>query len=133
MANLANHEPFAKLFPTNIHRYTKNVFGVCTDCSLFAKFFHANSFYLYSLPKFSSATRVWYLHTECSYVFSMLSLSSIVISDLVVVNLSMHSLSVMILLYLAMPYFILKVVLHEFMHIYSYPQLIIIFINACNS
>ena len=32
---------------------TKNVFGICTNCSLFAKFFLTNSFYLYGLPKFS--------------------------------------------------------------------------------
>ena len=37
---------------TNIHRYTKSVFGICTDCNLFAKFFLTNSFYLYSSPKF---------------------------------------------------------------------------------
>ena len=45
------------------------------------------------------------------YVFSMLSLGCIVISelDLVVANLFMHSLSGMILLYLAMPFFTLKV------------------------
>ena len=40
-------------FPTNIYRYTENVFVICTACSLFAKFFLANTFYLYGLPKFS--------------------------------------------------------------------------------
>ena len=50
---LMNGELFAKTFLTNIHRYTENVFGICTDCSLFAKFFLANNFYLYGLPKFS--------------------------------------------------------------------------------
>ena len=46
LANLANHEPFAKIFLTNIHRYTENLYGICTDCCLFAKFFLTNSFYL---------------------------------------------------------------------------------------
>ena len=35
-----------KLFITNLHRYTENVFGVCTDFSLFANSFLADSFYL---------------------------------------------------------------------------------------
>ena len=52
---LANRELFAKIFLTNIHRYTENVFGICTDCSLFSKFFSANSFYLYGSPKFVPA------------------------------------------------------------------------------
>ena len=39
---LLNHELFTKIFLINIHRYTKNVFGICTDCSLLAKFFFAN-------------------------------------------------------------------------------------------
>ena len=25
-----------KIFFANIHRYTENIFGICTDCSLFA-------------------------------------------------------------------------------------------------
>ena len=50
LANLANHELFGKDFLTNIHRYTLTI---CTDCSLFAKFFLTNSFYLYGLTKFS--------------------------------------------------------------------------------
>ena len=37
-------------FPSQIHQ---NVFSICTDCSLFAKFFLSNSFYLYDSPKFS--------------------------------------------------------------------------------
>ena len=49
---LANHELFAKNFLTNIHRYTKNVFGIYIDYSLFTKFFLANRFYLYGSPKF---------------------------------------------------------------------------------
>ena len=28
LATLANREPFAKIFLTNIHRYTENVFGI---------------------------------------------------------------------------------------------------------
>ena len=46
------------------------------------------------------------------------SLGRILISDLVVTNLFMHSLLGMILLYLAMPFFTLKVFLHE-MKIYT--------------
>ena len=52
MTNLVNWELFAKIFLANIHKYTENVRGICPDCSLFAKFFRANNFYLYSLPKF---------------------------------------------------------------------------------
>ena len=37
--NLANREPFAKIFLANINRYTENAYGICIDCSLFAKFF----------------------------------------------------------------------------------------------
>ena len=56
LANHAyDHEPFTKIFLTNIHKYTKNVFGICTDFRLFTKFFLANSFYLYGLPNFSHA------------------------------------------------------------------------------
>ena len=45
---LVNCEPFAKIFLAYIHRYTENIYGVCTDCSLFTKFFLANSFYLHA-------------------------------------------------------------------------------------
>ena len=38
LANLANHGLFAKIFLTNIHRYTENVYGICTDCRLLVKF-----------------------------------------------------------------------------------------------
>ena len=55
LTNLGNREPFAKIFLTNIHRYAENVYGICTDCRLFAKFFLTNSFYLYGSPKFSPA------------------------------------------------------------------------------
>ena len=45
---IVNCELFAKIFLANIYRYTENVFGMCTDCSLIAKFLIANSFYLYA-------------------------------------------------------------------------------------
>ena len=35
---LANREPFAKIFLANIHRHTESIYGICTDCCLFAKF-----------------------------------------------------------------------------------------------
>ena len=56
LANLANCELSAKIFLANIHRYTKKVFGICTECSLFTK-----SFYLHDLPKFpmSNISHVW--------------------------------------------------------------------------
>ena len=53
LVNLANCELFTKIFLANVHRYTENVFGIYTNCSLSAKFFLTNSFYLYSLPKVS--------------------------------------------------------------------------------
>ena len=34
---------------------TENVFGICTDCSLFAKIFLTKCFYLYSSPNFFPA------------------------------------------------------------------------------
>ena len=37
LANLGNRELFAKIFLANIHRYTENVYDICTDCSLFTK------------------------------------------------------------------------------------------------
>ena len=45
-------ELFTKIFLANSHTYTKNVFGISTDCSLSAKFFLTDSFYLYDSPKF---------------------------------------------------------------------------------
>ena len=36
MANLENPALFAKVFLAIFHRYTKNVFGICTHCNLFA-------------------------------------------------------------------------------------------------
>ena len=33
LAILVNHELIAKIFIANIHRYTKNVFGICTYCT----------------------------------------------------------------------------------------------------
>ena len=50
LANLANHELFAKNFSTDT---PKMPCGICTNCSLFTKFLLTNSFYLYSSPKFS--------------------------------------------------------------------------------
>ena len=47
---LVNYKPLAKIFLANIYRYTENVFGLCTDFSLIANFFLANSFYLYGSP-----------------------------------------------------------------------------------
>ena len=44
---------WAIIFLANIHRYTENVYGIYIDCCLFAKFFLANSFYLYGSQKFS--------------------------------------------------------------------------------
>ena len=68
LANLVNHELFTKIFPPNIHIYTENVFEICTDCSLFTKFFLANSFYLYGSPKFSRVVGYSYIcirmHTQ---------------------------------------------------------------------
>ena len=58
LVNLVNHELFAKIFLVNIHRYTENVLGICTDCRLFAKIFLANSFYLYGSPRFSHVRMV---------------------------------------------------------------------------
>ena len=48
--------------------YSKNVFGICTDRSLFVKFFPANSFYLYGSPKFPSPkfSSVYYLFLYCN-------------------------------------------------------------------
>ena len=51
--------------------------------------------------------------TVFMYSVAVLSLGRIVISDLVVANLFMHSLSGMILLYLTAPFFTLKVFLQE--------------------
>ena len=39
------------LLLTNVHRHTKNVFSICGDCSLFAKIFLTNNFYLYVFSK----------------------------------------------------------------------------------
>ena len=67
LTNLVNCKLFTKIFLANIHRYTKNVFGICTDCSLFAKCFHTNSFYLYGSPKFSPA-KTFLVYSMCSYL-----------------------------------------------------------------
>ena len=57
-------------------------------------------------------------HHHSSDVVSMLSLGHILISDLLVANLFMHSLSGMILLYLATPLFTPQVFLHEMGYMY---------------
>ena len=66
LANLANHELFAKFFLTYIHRYSENVFGICTALAYLPNFsLHTNSFYLYGLPKISPSKIfpcVQYLH-----------------------------------------------------------------------
>ena len=66
MANL-NH---AKIFFVNIYRYTENVFGICTDCSLFTL---DNSFYLYGSSKFS---QVQYFHVAICILFVLKHLIS---------------------------------------------------------
>ena len=45
LANLVNHAKFS----SPISRCIEDVFGIYTDISLFAKFFLANSFYLYAV------------------------------------------------------------------------------------
>ena len=55
-------------------------------------------------------------------VFSMLNLGRILISDLVVANLLMYSLPAVILLYLAVPFFTLKVFWIIYIYIYIYIQ-----------
>ena len=40
-----NHKLFAKIFFVNIHRYIENIFGICTDCSLFTKFSHVQYYF----------------------------------------------------------------------------------------
>ena len=72
LANLVNCELFAK-FSSPVFRYTENVFGICTDCSLFVKFFLTNNFYLYGLSKFSP-TKIFpctvYIFI-CTYVYKI--------------------------------------------------------------
>ena len=63
--NLGNYGLFGKIFLTKIHKYTENVFGIFTDCSLFTKFFLTNSFHLYGLPIFSHVPYVAYT-CECA-------------------------------------------------------------------
>ena len=43
--------------------FTGNVYGICTDCCLFANFFLANSFYHHGSPKFSPTK--YFLCTVC--------------------------------------------------------------------
>ena len=64
LTNLANRELFTKFSLTNMHGYIESVFGICTDCSLFAKIFLANSFYAFNLP-------VWFAKIFPCQIFSM--------------------------------------------------------------
>ena len=67
LANFENLALFAKIFIAIIHRYTENVFSICTNCNLFANFFLANTSYLYGLPKFSHVQNLYlYLNTSKS-------------------------------------------------------------------
>ena len=65
--NLANKELFTKIFLANIHRYTENVFGLCTDCSLFAKFFLTDSFFLPVWPTKNFACHIFPMYVLPSY------------------------------------------------------------------
>ena len=70
LANLANSELFAKInFP---RQYTETVYGICIDCTLFAKFFLANSFCLYSSSKFYPTKYFPCTVTILMYVHSVL-------------------------------------------------------------
>ena len=55
LASLANRELFAKIFLASVHKYTKNVFSICTDYIAYLPNFSLPiaNFYLYSLPNFS--------------------------------------------------------------------------------
>ena len=46
---MANGELFAKIFLANIHSYTENVYGICTDCCLYTKFFPYQIFPAYGM------------------------------------------------------------------------------------
>ena len=59
--NLVNCEPFAKILLANIHRYTKNVFGIYTDFSLrISQILLAYSFYV----------PVWFAKISPAKIFS---------------------------------------------------------------
>ena len=65
LANLASHELFTKIFLANIHRYTENVFGIYTDCSLFTKFSSPITFTCMvhqNFPLYGTICRLHYLH-----------------------------------------------------------------------
>ena len=61
-------------FSLPLFRYTKNVFGICTHCNLFANFFLTNTSYLYDSPKFPlpkfSHVRYLYLYLNTSEVLA---------------------------------------------------------------
>ena len=71
--NLANCELFIIIFLTNIHRYTKNVYGICTGGSLFTKLFLTNSFYLY-IYGFSKnfPAKIFLCTVACIYIHNYL-------------------------------------------------------------
>ena len=57
--------------------FTNTPFGICTDCSLLAKVFLTNSFYLYGSPKFSFAkyfpctlANVRHYHYMCKWIYA---------------------------------------------------------------
>ena len=79
---------FAKIFLTNIHRCTENVFGICTDCSLFTKFSLPIAFIfmacqIFPLANISHIRYMWYinLYNILSEFFFQLFTSIITISD----------------------------------------------------
>ena len=61
LTNLVNHELSAKIFLTNIHRCSENVFGIYTDCSLFANFSSSIAFICMVRQIF------WYTVHKCYY------------------------------------------------------------------
>ena len=88
--------------------------------------FHVTNQNVKSVPVYSLMNVLWFKNSSFNvrvqysiYVFGMLSLGCIVISDLVVTDLFMHSHSGMILAgmillcYLAAPFFTLNMFLHE--------------------
>ena len=70
LADLVNHELFAKIFLTSIHRYTKNVLGNNTDCSLFAKIFLLLTWFTKIFPRQIFPVYSIWLYASCSYCFT---------------------------------------------------------------
>ena len=65
LANLVNHELFAKNFLTNIHRCTNNVFGICSLFPFLAITFTFMVCQKFPPPKFS-CVRQYSLHKSGS-------------------------------------------------------------------